>query len=338
MKYIIALLLMFPLLGNAADIIKVGVTESVPFAIKDSENGKVEYSGITIDLWEEIARDLNIKYEYVDMPLQDNLEAVASGKVDIALGAMSVTAEREKIMDFTHPYYMSGLGIVTRTNQATTWALYGWGLAKAIGMLILIIIVFGVTMRAIEKRKNPQFEKLGDGMWFTIVTMTTTGYGDKVPLSIPGRMFAAFMMVSSAIMFPTMVASIVANIAVDQRLNQIKGPHDLVNNRIGVIEGTSAVQYMKNHNIPHFKVADAEELLTMIEDKKLDGGVYDKPMLQYHAKPFSKLSILPATFEHQYYGFALSEGSDLRETINAEILTKSNNNMWLGTINKYLGE
>ncbi|MFY0656226.1 MAG: transporter substrate-binding domain-containing protein [Neptunomonas phycophila] len=338
MRILFALLLMFPLMGVAAETIKVGVTESVPFAIKENIDGQERWTGITIDLWEEIARDVGIEYEYVDLALQDNLTGVAKGKIDIALGAMSITAEREKIMDFTHPYYMSGLGIVTRTNQATTWSLYGWGLAKAIGMLFLIILVFGVIMRAIEKRNNPQFEKFGDGMWFTIVTMTTTGYGDKVPLSVVGRMFAAFMMISSAILFPTMVASIVANIAVEQRLNQIKGPHDLANNRIGVITGTSAVHYMKTYNIPHFEVSSAKELLSMIDDKKLDGGVYDKPMLQYHAKPYPDLSVLPATFEHQYYGFALKTDSNLRETINAEILTKSNNNMWLGTINKYLGE
>ena len=338
MRFLFALLLMIPLVGNPADVIKVGVTESVPFAIKDIQDGKVTYTGITIDLWEEIARDLDIQYEYIDLSLQDNLARVREGTIDIALGAMSVTAEREKIMDFTHPYYMSGLGIVTRTNQTTALAMYGWGLVKAIGMLILIIVVFGVTMRAIEKRNNPQFEKFGDGMWFTIVTMTTTGYGDKVPLSTVGRIFAAFMMVSSAIMFPTMVASIVTNISIDQRINQIQGPHDLVNNRIGVIAGTSAVQYMKTHNIPYFEVGSAKELLNMIDDNKLDGGVYDRPMLQYHTKPFPELSVLPATFEHQYYGFALPTVSTLRESINAEILTKSNNNMWLGTINKYLGE
>ena len=339
MKHIFAILFMLPMLAFASEPVKVGITHSVPFTIKDFDiNGKPEWSGISIDLWEEIARDTGIEFQYVELSLKDNLDAVADGTVDIAIGAMSVTAERERIMDFTHPYYMSGLGIVSKTSQSTSFSVFGWGFAKAVGVLLVVLIVSGLAMRQIEHKKNPEFKKLGSGIWFSIVTMTTTGYGDKVPKTLIGRCYAAVLMVSSAIIFPALVASIATNIAIDQRNNQIHGVHDLSAHRIGVITGTSAIHYMKEHNLPFLEVGSAPELLNLIADGKLDGGVYDKPMLQYHAKSYPDLQILPATFEHQYYGFALKSDSSLREDINAEILRKSNNNVWLGTLNKYLGK
>ena len=46
------------------------------------------------------------------------IDALKAGGADVGLGALSITAEREAVMDFSHPYYKSGLQILVsgRTN------------------------------------------------------------------------------------------------------------------------------------------------------------------------------------------------------------------------------
>jgi voltage-gated potassium channel len=47
-----------------------------------------------------------------------------------------------------------------------------------------------------------------DGLWWAITTVTTVGYGDIVPVTIGGRLIGAFLQLSGAVMFGTLVGTI----------------------------------------------------------------------------------------------------------------------------------
>lgn len=60
-----------------------------------------------------------------------------------------------------------------------------------------------------EKTAQPQmFAKLSDAAWYTVTTLTTVGYGDKVPITLSGRLIAVFMMVCGLGLFGTFVSLI----------------------------------------------------------------------------------------------------------------------------------
>lgn len=60
-----------------------------------------------------------------------------------------------------------------------------------------------------EKTAQPQmFAKLSDAAWYTVTTLTTVGYGDKVPVTLVGRLIAVFMMVCGLGLFGTFVSLI----------------------------------------------------------------------------------------------------------------------------------
>jgi voltage-gated potassium channel len=60
-----------------------------------------------------------------------------------------------------------------------------------------------------EKIAQPQmFAKLSDAAWYTVTTLTTVGYGDKVPVTLPGRLIAVFMMICGLGLFGTFVSLI----------------------------------------------------------------------------------------------------------------------------------
>lgn len=67
-------------------------------------------------------------------------------------------------------------------------------------VLIMVIIgiatvfIFAVTVFLFEKGKNDDFQSIGDALWWVVVTFTTIGYGDKVPITVGGQITATIGM------------------------------------------------------------------------------------------------------------------------------------------------
>lgn len=64
--------------------------------------------GFDVEIGEEVAKRLGVKYVPVTTDWSGILEGLRSGRYDAILGSMAVTPERLKAVDFTDPYYYSG--------------------------------------------------------------------------------------------------------------------------------------------------------------------------------------------------------------------------------------
>ena len=62
--------------------------------------------------------------------------------------------------------------------------------ARPILLFLLFFALAGVLSVFIEARRNPQFTTILDGIWWSIITFSTTGYGDMVPITVAGRVLA----------------------------------------------------------------------------------------------------------------------------------------------------
>lgn len=125
------------------------------------------------------------------------LQAIETGKGDLAIAAVTITAEREKRMDFSHPFFRSGLQIMLPANDMGMVAkalsvIKGMFSSQSFrfALLALAILVLGTAhvMWLVERRRNPEFTRsypmgLWDGVYWTMVTISTVGYGDKTPIS-----------------------------------------------------------------------------------------------------------------------------------------------------------
>ncbi len=90
--------------------------------------------GWDIDIAREIAKELGVELEIRDMRFAGLLEAVRTGDVDLALSAITWTSARERVLEFSMPYYLESIVVVTLANRRVEKVedLYG----KTVGVQI----------------------------------------------------------------------------------------------------------------------------------------------------------------------------------------------------------
>lgn len=91
--------------------LRVGVNPTLPPLAKFSDKNELE--GFDVDVAKEIARLLGVELELVQVGSPDRIPFVASGRIDIVMGAMTRTPERAKVIDFTVPVHTEILGVLT---------------------------------------------------------------------------------------------------------------------------------------------------------------------------------------------------------------------------------
>src|SRR5262245_42951745 len=161
----------------------VGTVPVAPFIIK---NGDGTWSGISIDLWQEVAHRLHLDYEVRELVAADLKDPDKMAQVDVFV-SLNVTAEREAKADLTHAFYSTGLAIAVAPKAetgvfATLRQIFTTKFAKLIAALIAVLLVIGIMMWLLERRGNaqqfggPAARGIGAGLWWSAVTMTTVGY------------------------------------------------------------------------------------------------------------------------------------------------------------------
>ena len=91
-------------------------TSFPPFEFKSSNN---EYVGIDIDLVKKIAELEGFEVEFRPMDFGGIIPALQSGQVDAAIAGASITEERKNTVDFSDPYYETGVVAVVRDDNTT---------------------------------------------------------------------------------------------------------------------------------------------------------------------------------------------------------------------------
>ncbi|MGO2415138.1 transporter substrate-binding domain-containing protein [Cobetia crustatorum] len=86
----------------------------VPFEMLDQDSG--EMVGFDIDILNAIGKRAGFDIDLKTMDFNGIIPAVQTGSVDVAIAGITITDAREKIVDFTQPYYDSGLRVLTSSN------------------------------------------------------------------------------------------------------------------------------------------------------------------------------------------------------------------------------
>ncbi len=331
----------------SAKKIVVGTMRVPPFVLR-SDDG--QWSGLSIDLWKQIAAELKLSYEFreFDYDVVGLLDALEQRQIDAAVAAIPVTQEGEARFDFTHPYFAAGLGIAVRTeSQSGAFAMLAsffnyQTLATVAGLLGLLFGV-GALIWFLERRQKTHFDPrpvpgIADGVWWAAVTMTTTGYGDKVPVSVWGRSFALVWMFASIFLIALFSATLASSFVVG-RLTAIAGPADLPRVRVAAVSGTTGEQWMESQKLPARNYPFVIQASKALQRGDVQALVYEKAILGYMIKEYGwrELQILPHTLAVSEYAIALPSDSPIREAINRSLLKIMHRADWKDFLQRYVG-
>ena len=110
-----AISLSFSAKAEEAELIVGSNVGSPPFAFKKDDG----YSGFDIELWAEVAKGFNRKWRVQPMEFGALIPALQTRNIDAIVSQLFIKPERQKVIDFSDPYYQSGLVAVTSADNAT---------------------------------------------------------------------------------------------------------------------------------------------------------------------------------------------------------------------------
>lgn len=320
------------------DHLTIATRHAPPFSYQDATG---TWRGLAITLLDHIAQRIGVTYTLVDQGAGSLIDPVTTGKVDAAIAAITITPEREQRVDFSHAYHVTGLGIATAaTGQGGVhwWlvlrSLFSPAFLGVVASLSLLLLAIGFLIWLAERRRNPDFggsviQGLGNGFWFSAVTMTTVGYGDKSPKTVLGRLVALVWMFAALILIASFTAQLTSSLTLSAFSGPVSGPQDLPGVRVGVMAGTTAEAYATARKLRTTTYPTVAEAVQAVADGEIDAVVHDRPLLVYYVRQQAgRLSVLDTIFERQDYGIALPLGSERRKEINLALIDLVSSRAW----------
>lgn len=350
-----ALLLLLVLLATAptgsAEVIRVGIHDKPPFATKNSAGN---WEGLAVDLWTGIAARTGLSTEFVELPFAEILPAIAAGRVDVGAGEIDVTADRARLVEFTQPYLTSEIGVVVRADSwHPDWAalardFLNWTLVQVVlgivaGMLLVSLLIWWLERHHHVGHFRGGLTGFGSALWFTAVTMTTVGYGDKTPSTLTGRIVSFFWMIVGVLLIGAFTAAVASSVAAAKVNESVTRASDLRRLVCGVLEGSDSSNVLREDGISSRPFSTIEEALAALAERRIDAVVADRTSLAWLlGKPGEeqrpvRLRLAPLTLRQTFLAVPLRRDLASRAAINVALLEVISSPAWRVTLQRWLG-
>ncbi len=319
--------------------LRVGITGEPPAVIlsEDASNPRKRLTGISIELWDELATALNLNYELIyNDSVTQTLEKLANQEIDIAIGGITVTEKNIPRFDFTQPVHEDNISILVPLQSPTLWTIiqpfFGWAFLSSIILIGLCLFIVGNLLWLAEHRHNSeQFPKnyvkgVREGVWCALTTFSTVGYGDRYPVTNFGRIIAGSWMLISLAAVTTLTAGIATTLALAfsaQPSQNLQSPSDLKGVRLVTISGSKAVQWGQYYQARMVEVDNLSDGIQQLELNQVDGVLHSRLALEYYLyeNPQAPYRVVDFDIGTQNYSIALTQDHPLTEKLNEQIVS-----------------
>lgn len=331
--------------------LKVGVYPCPPFVIGSMDN---EWDGLSIELWEKIARDMDVEFTIENHPLGELLNAIESEQIDIGVSCISITPEREVFADFSHSFYETHLAIAVKKKgylETLHSIFFNPALWLIIGVVVFIAGVIGAFFYLLEHGENQKLYSMKSrtGRWLEsfilgLLFITRGPFNYFEFKSLTGRIATVFIGVFSMLFIASITAVLASKLTLSQGSSQIKGINDLANIKVGAKVATTSSLLLTGFGIRHENYVDMPRLLAALEEGEVDAIVADDVVLKYMigngrmSGQFEDLEVLPYQLEKQNYGFIITENNPYEEEINRALLQIRESRKWRKILVEYFAD
>nr|QHA94732.1 ionotropic receptor 25a [Pardosa pseudoannulata] len=335
---------------SAITVYRVTTLTIPPFIVKnEDENGTITFTGYCVELLDEIKNILNFEYTIFETAdkkfgtMNDKLEwdgmmrDLIDKRADIALGPISVMAERETVVDFTVPYYdLVGISILMKKPsvppslfkfltvlEANVWAciLAAYFVTSFLMFVFDRLSPYSYYNNKEKYKDDDEDEKrdfsLKESLWFCMTSLTPQG-GGEAPRNLSGRLVAATWWLFGFIIIASYTANLAAFLTVSRLDSPIESLDDLAKQykiKYAPQASTSAatyferMAYIEEKFYEIWKNMSLDDSLNETERAKL--AVWDYPVSDKYTKIWwtMKETGMPKTFQEGVDKVLASKGS-----------------------------
>ncbi|GAB6033669.1 hypothetical protein CHUAL_013728 [Chamberlinius hualienensis] len=320
-----------------------------------------QYEGYCIDLLNEIAKDLKFKYilhEVKGGNYSELIESLKNKTADLALGDITITLDRQAVVDFTTPFMNLGISILFRKPTKAGSNLLSFLSPFSRNVLILMGVTYlGVSAILFIIARLTPFEwdnpypciqepeeiinsyTWRNSLWFTIGSLMQQG-SDIAPKASSTRTLAAIWWFFTLIMVSSYTANLTAFLTVENLVTPIKDVKDLVaQNKIkygclmsgstkSFFNKTQVVLYQQvfnnMQNDPSVYVNSNEE-----GEKRVVNSDYayfmESTSSEYAVERNCNLTQIGGLLDAKGYGIAMQKNSSYRNELSQSVLRLQEN-------------
>jgi len=331
----------------------VGVMTGPPWSMKDDDGA---WTGITVDLWREIAEFLKLTYEFKEYDLEGVLKAVETGTVDAAATGLAITIEREAKFDFSDPYFVFNQTVAVNADQQPSLAnvfrstFLNWSFVSLLLLMIAVTLMGATFLWLLEQRGDSEEysgkhkKAFAKSLFWSVMVLAgrdlpqSIGWTTSAPKTTPARLFAIVWMLVGVMLFSLFTAGAASLLTSKQLQSIVNSPDDLRHVRVGTVIGAAAQAYLNRRNIKYVTYETPVDLLQALVGHKIDAAVYGGTTLSYYAQTLfaNKIVVLRFALRQDFAAIPLPYNSPLRKPINSAILHVLESKKWQTLVSKYV--
>ncbi|KAJ8723326.1 hypothetical protein PYW08_003238 [Mythimna loreyi] len=346
---------------------------SAPYGMLKESSKKLEgndrYEGFGIEVIEELAKINEFNYTF---DIQEDgvygsynkktktwngmMEKIMDGRADFAITDLTITAARQKAVDFTSPFMNLGITILYKkpTKEPPnlfsfispfSMGVWGWLAGAFVGVSGLLFILGRL---APEEWQNPypcieepetldnQFT-LANSFWFTLGSVLTQG-SEIAPIAVSTRMAGSMWWFFTLIMVSSYTANLAAFLTVESKFYAIKSVNDLAYNPYGITYGAKnggatfsffkesdnllyqkMCKYMEDH--PEYQTTSNDEGLERVKSATENYAfLMESTSIEYMVERNCDVAQVGGLLDSKGYGIAMKKNSPYRQPMSESIL------------------
>jgi polar amino acid transport system substrate-binding protein len=341
-------LLLFPFSAQAEEkILKVGVALGEPFAQVVNK----EYYGIAVDIWKQLAEELNLKYQFValDEHIDEDVDKLATGQIDVLIGPIVPTYERMKRVDFLQPFYLNQIGLVVPAKGLSFLNALGSIFNEVTKAALLILLVFTLIYFHVYwyyelRKQNKTYKNYGRGILETCWLHTLDIDMSELPTHILTRLFRFLWLVLITLFFSSITASITSSltIALSGQYASYASIDEYKDKQVVAVMHTAPYDIAKSAGFTHIlPVNNRDEAISLLLNGQAAAYIDYSPVAEHYLvehKLTHELMMTSLIIQRDTFVFALPINSPLRHSLDLKLRSRQEEGIIKLICEKHFGD
>lgn len=328
-----------------SQIMKVGYINSPVYAnVKNAD-----HPGIALELWELIAKENHWQYKLTNVGSDGDaaINKLENHDYDILIGGISVTKPRLNKVEFSLPFFISSIGLMTTHSNMTISThlfelllhLFNFKLLIVALFIVILLHLFWLIARRAGQASRSYFKGIAKCAWLCICLVVPGSLEFKAQ-DIKLRIISVIIMLFSLFILSMIVATIASAFTASLIVHHQKiiNLDDIGDQVVTTTKGSSFVDIARHHGLRITVVDTYQQAVNLLLDKKVVALVTDIPSASYYLKmhPDVDLEISPFRFRYSQQTFAVQKNSPYLQKLNTSLIALQESGVAQSICAKYL--